>query len=96
MKSIKGFRILSFLEGTSFLVILFVGMPLKYWYDSPEINSISGRIHGGLFVAYVIWAFMLHAEYTWSFKKTTFWILLASIIPFGTFLADKKILSKYN
>jgi len=85
------FRKLSFLEGVSFLVILFVTMPLKYFFDYPEANKVVGMIHGILFIAYVVIALLLKPEQKWESKDTAI-ILLCSIIPFGTFWMDKKYL----
>ena len=85
------FKKLSFLEGISFLLILFVTMPLKYIYDYPQANKVVGMIHGVLFIAYVVIALMLKPEQKWSLKDTII-ILLCSIIPFGTFWMDKRYL----
>ncbi len=85
------FKKLSFLEGISFLLILFVTMPLKYIYDYPQANKVVGMIHGVLFIAYVVIALMLKPEQKWSLKDTAI-ILLCSIIPFGTFWMDKRYL----
>ncbi len=92
---IKNFRILSFLEGLSFLVILFITMPLKYILDYPAANKSVGMIHGVLFLAYVVFAIFLKVEFKWSSKKLAI-ILLCSIIPFGTFWADKKYFKNNN
>ncbi len=86
-------RITAFLEGLSFLVILFVTMPLKYMYDMPGPNQMIGMVHGILFIAYIALVLMMKSEVKWSFM-TTFWALVASIIPFGTFYADHKIFKK--
>lgn len=53
-------------------------------------NYIIGMIHGVLFIVYV--AIVVQAKYVfnWNFK-TTFFALAASVIPFGTFWADRKI-----
>jgi len=85
------FRKLSFLEGVSFLVILFVTMPLKYVFNYPEANKVVGIIHGVLFIGYVVMALLLKPEQKWELKDTAI-ILLCSIIPFGTFWMDKKYL----
>ncbi len=85
------FRKLSFLEGVSFLLILFVTMPLKYIFNYPEANKVIGIIHGVLFIGYVVIVFLLQPEQKWSVKDTVI-ILLCSIIPFGTFWMDKKYL----
>ena len=86
---IQKFRLLSLLEGISFLVILFITMPLKYMFNYPSANKVVGMVHGGLFLAYVVFAILLKVEFKWSAKKLAI-ILLCSIIPFGTFWADKK------
>lgn len=83
-------RVLAFIEGISFLVILFVTMPLKYIWQYPQPNKIFGMLHGVLFVLYVLAVLLLAILQNWSFKKT-FLALLASVIPFGTFWADKKL-----
>ncbi|UZO80209.1 DUF3817 domain-containing protein [Aquimarina sp. ERC-38] len=90
---ITSFRIISFLEGLSYLVILFVTMPLKYLFASPEPNKVIGMIHGFLFLAYIVFAFLVKAEKKWNLK-TFLIVLLCSIIPFGTFWMDAKYLKK--
>ena len=82
------FRILAFLEGISFLTILFVTMPLKYLYQNPEPNKIVGLVHGLLFLLYLVELFQVKVELNWKMKKT-FLAALASVIPFGTFWAEK-------
>ena len=83
------FRIIAFLEGCSFLLIGFT-MILKYGYDMPGPNYVVGMVHGLLFILYV--GLLLHVAYVykWSFLKVTL-CFLASLIPLGTFYADKKL-----
>ena len=83
-------RVIAFVEGVSFLVILFVTMPMKYMYGMSEPNKIVGMSHGVLFILYVLAVIQSKIEFDWSAKKTGL-ALLASIIPFGTFWADKKL-----
>ncbi len=82
-------RLLAFAEGTSFLLLLFVTMPLKYLGNMPMPNKVIGLAHGLLFVLYVLAVIQIKIEQGWPFKKT-FLSLLAAVIPFGTFWADKK------
>jgi integral membrane protein len=90
MKKIFGlFRKIAFAEGISFLILLFIAMPLKYLADMPLAVTIVGGLHGVLFVAFVILAREVKTEY----KKDLRWLgkaLLASILPFGTFVLDKE------
>ncbi len=89
--TIARMRIIALFEGVSFLIILFVTMPLKYMMDMGMPNKIFGMAHGVLFVAYVFYTILAHADYKWNFKRTGL-VLLASVIPFGTFYIDAKIL----
>ena len=85
------FRVVSFLEGTSYLLLLFVAVPVKYWMNDPQYFKLLGMPHGLLFVGYIVLAFLLKTEMKWDMKKFGI-ILLASIFPFGTFYVDKKYL----
>ena len=85
------FRVISFLEGTSYLLLLFVAVPIKYWMNDPQYVKLLGMPHGLLFVGYIVLAFLLKPEMKWNIKKFGI-VLLASIIPFGTFYVDKKYL----
>jgi len=87
----KIFRIISLLEGVSFLLLLFIATPIKYYAGNDSFVKMLGMPHGMLFLVYVIFAIMLKYELKW--KSKTFWIILgASVIPFGTFYVDKKYL----
>lgn len=79
---------IGFAEGLSYLILLFIAMPLKYWANMPMPVRIVGMAHGVLFVAYVI--ALLHAGifYRWSFKTIVVAFLL-SFFPFGTFFLEK-------
>jgi len=91
--TLKYFRIVAFLEGISFLLLLFVAMPLKYMYEMPMPNKIIGMVHGVLFVAYVFCLMNVKSEYGWSMKKSLI-AFVASLLPFGTFVLDAKMLRK--
>jgi integral membrane protein len=83
-------RVLAFVEGVSFLVILFITMPLKYAFSQPQPNKVFGMVHGFLFIMYVLAVVQIKIEQNWPIKKTGL-ALLASVIPFGTFWADAKL-----
>lgn len=86
------FKIVAFVEGLSFLLILFITMPLKYWMDMPTPNKVIGMAHGILFIAYIALSVEMRMEYRWGLKKTLL-ALLASILPFGTFYFVHKYFS---
>ncbi len=83
------FRKIACIEGVSFLVLLFIAMPLKYFADMPMAVTIVGGLHGALFVALAVAAYLVKDKYNrsigWGLK-----VFIASIIPFGTFYMDKE------
>lgn len=88
-------RLIAFLEGISLLTIIFVTMPLKYIFDYPQANMIVGMAHGILFLLYVLAIIRAKIEFEWDWK--TFGLaFVASVVPFGTFWADKKLFQAKN
>lgn len=87
----KSLRALAWIEGVSFLLILFITMPLKYLADMPTPNLYVGMAHGLLFLLYVLLVVWVGVEKNWNFKKIMI-LLILSIIPFGTFYGDRKYL----
>ena len=87
-------RILAFLEGISLLILVFITVPMKYFFHNPLGSKMIGPIHGALFLLFLINTLSVGVEQNWKFKTTTWKVILACFIPFGTFYIDKKILSK--
>lgn len=88
-KTFSWFRKIAFAEGVSFLILLFIAMPLKYFAGIPMAVTVIGSLHGVLFVAFAVYAWEVKTTY----KKDLRWLVkagLASIIPFGTFYMDKQ------
>ena len=88
-KTFSWFRKIAIAEGISFIVLLFIAMPLKYIGHIPIAVTICGGLHGVLFIAYVILARQVKSDY----KKDLRWFaktMLASVLPFGTFVMDKQ------
>ncbi|MGL4582563.1 MAG: DUF3817 domain-containing protein [Flavobacterium sp.] len=88
---LKLFKIVALLEGLSLLALLFIAMPLKYFWQQPEMVRIVGMGHGVLFILYIVMATVLKSDEKWS-MKTYGLICIASVIPFGTFVMEKKLL----
>nr|WP_299346196.1 DUF3817 domain-containing protein [Allomuricauda sp.] len=88
---LKLFRATAILEGISYLLLFGFSMPLKYWADIPEPNKVVGYAHGGLFILFVVIAGMFCWERKWSIKRFLI-LFISSLLPFGTFYADKKYL----
>jgi integral membrane protein len=83
-------RLIGIAEGISFIVLLFISMPIKYIAHIPEAVKYNGWIHGILFVLYVYALINASIDYKWPLKKSAM-ALLASLVPFGTFVYDKQL-----
>ncbi len=93
MHPIRAFRMIALAEGTSFVILLFIAMPLKYLMGLPLAVRIVGSIHGILFLLYVARLVKLRAAYQWD-NRFSLQAFIASILPFGTFVFDKYLREK--
>lgn len=87
------FRITALLEGVSYLLLLFIASPVKWFLGDPTYVKLLGMPHGILFMAYVVIAVLISSDMKWS-RKTLGIVLIASVIPFGTFYVDNKYLKQ--
>ena len=92
--SIGRLRIVGYLEATTLLLLVFLAVPLKYGFGYESLTAMIGPLHGALFLLFVINTWTVSLEQRWKFSDTTWKVLLACIIPFGTFYVDRTILSK--
>ncbi|MFY7653294.1 MAG: DUF3817 domain-containing protein [Chitinophagaceae bacterium] len=88
IKTLHYFRKVAFFEGFSYILLGFT-MYLKYQQQMPLPNYIVGLAHGFLFIAYVGLLLQLAIVRRWNLFMLTV-AFIASLIPFGTFYADKK------
>lgn len=87
---IKLFRLAGFIEGTGLVVLLFIAMPLKYMAGIPEAVTLTGSLHGFLFVLYLLVTAYTTLKTRWSVK----WIAAAvavAFIPFGNYVLDTRL-----
>ena len=88
--NIQTLRVVGLLEGLSFLLLLFIAMPMKYMFDNPILGKYVGMGHGVLFILFLIVLFTVCEKQKWSI--TIFLMgLAASILPFGPFVFDRKL-----
>lgn len=90
VRTLKLLRKIGIAEGVSFLILLLIAMPLKYWFGQPLVVKYTGWAHGFLFVSYVALAFYAKETYNWPFKKFIL-AFMAAWLPLGTFLFDSKL-----
>lgn len=90
---IRTLRYTGIAEGISFLLLLFIAMPIKYLMGIPEVVKYTGWAHGVLFVAFVALVALVKFSLKWSFVWA-FWAFIASLLPFGTFILDRQLIRK--
>lgn len=90
-KKIKTFKWISILEAMSLLLLLFLAMPLKYFFDLPQMVKVVGMAHGILFLVYIFGAFYMYRLLNWKLVDLII-AVVCSIIPFGPFYVEKRYL----
>ena len=85
------FRIVAFLEGFSWITLLFFAVPMKYIWNVELYVQKIGMAHGVLFIVYIVLAFFLQLKINWN-RNHLLIILIGSIVPFGFLYVDKKCL----
>ena len=88
----KAFRIMSFIEGISFIALLFIAMPAKYQFDL-DLVAIAGPVHGYLWLVYLVMLEIVSRKHSWD-KPLWNYAFITSILPFGCFFLEKRFRSQ--
>lgn len=89
-KEILRFAKVSYWEAWSYIVLLFLAMPLKYFADFPLAVKIVGMLHGVLFIAYCLQLLFLLIKKQVTFGKSVIYFI-ASLLPFAAFWVEKDV-----
>ncbi len=93
MSELEKFRLINKIEGISFIILIFIAMPLKYSFGYPIATKIVGMAHGLLVFVFLYQVLEAQKEAGFTWKETGFYTLL-SLIPFGSFYTDKLLAKK--
>ena len=93
MSELKKFRLIKKIEGISFIILLFIAMPMKYSFGYPMATKIVGMLHGLLVFAFIYQIIEAKKEAGFTLKETALYSIL-SLIPFGSFYTDKLLAKK--
>ncbi len=93
MSELQKFRLINKIEGISFIILLFIAMPLKYSFGYPMATKIVGMLHGLLVFAFIYQIIEAKKEAGFTLKETALYFIL-SLIPFGSFYTDKLLAKK--
>lgn len=83
-------RIITLVEGVSFLVLLGVAMPLKYFAGLPLAVRVAGSIHGALFIAFGLLLLRTMFVARWTMLRGAI-VFLGALLPFGPFVMDRRM-----
>lgn len=89
-RALRHLRIVAMVEGISFVVLVFVAMPLKYMAGMPQPVSVTGAVHGGLFLLFLYTLYQAMTECDWPFRRTVM-AFIASLVPFGMIPLDRSL-----
>ena len=90
VNSINSLRLLGNIEGISYLLLLGIAMPLKYFFGFPMAVKIVGMAHGVLFIAYCLLLALQMRANKWNLLFGIY-LFVATLIPFGTFVTDRRL-----
>jgi integral membrane protein len=88
--TISRLRMLGYFEALSWVFLLFIAMPLKYFGGKPLMVTYVGWVHGILFILYSLHLVLAMRLQSWSFGKLVTGGI-AAFLPFGTLWFDKRI-----
>ncbi len=89
-RAVRHLRIIAITEAISYLILLFIAMPLKYWAGLPEVVKYTGWAHGVLFIAFCVALLLAWIAARWSIFFSAV-IFIASLIPFAPFFLDHRL-----
>ena len=95
LNKVRQFRYVGITEAISFLILIGIAMPLKYFYNIPEAVKFFGWVHGVLFVAYLAQLMYLSNQLRWDIGRVSVYFL-AALLPFAPFYVDQKLRREYN
>ena len=84
------FRVMAWVTGVLLLVLVFIAMPMKYFGDDETLVSVVGVMHGWLYMAYLVAAFLLAYQLRWPLARMGL-LLLAGTVPFASFYAERLV-----
>ena len=93
MSELQKFKFINKIEGISFIILLFVAMPMKYYFGYPIATKIVDMIHGLLVFIFIYQLIEAKSEANLTLKESALYFVL-SLIPFGSFYTDKLLAKK--
>jgi integral membrane protein len=84
------YRVIAYIVGVALILLVVIGMPLKYISDNPIVVETVGPAHGFLYIVYLVLSADLARRAGWSLRFTVL-VLLAGTVPFVSFYAERVV-----
>ncbi|GIJ80825.1 integral membrane protein [Micromonospora phaseoli] len=84
------YRVIAWVVGVVLILLVVIGMPLKYGFDNPIVVETVGQAHGFLYMLYLVAAFDLSRRANWPLKRMVL-VMLAGTVPFVSFWAERRV-----
>ncbi|MGW4500080.1 DUF3817 domain-containing protein [Micromonospora sp. NPDC004336] len=84
------YRVIAWIVGVALILLVVIGMPMKYGFDNPIVVETVGQAHGFLYMLYLVAAFDLSRRAGWPLKRMVL-VMLAGTVPFVSFYAERRV-----
>lgn len=84
------YRVIAWIVGVVLILLVVIGMPLKYGFDEPIVVETVGQAHGFLYMVYLVATFDLSRRVNWPLKRMIL-VMLAGTVPFLSFWAERRV-----
>jgi integral membrane protein len=84
------YRAIAYVVGVILILLVVIGMPLKYIWDEPAVVETVGPAHGFLYMIYLVAVFDLARRTRWGLRRMLL-VMLAGTIPFVSFYAERVV-----
>ena len=92
-KLLPAYRVAAWVTGIGLVILVFVAMPLKYFFGQPLLTAIVGMAHGFLYMAYIVITLLLAERCRWR-PVDALVILVAGTIPLASFFAERRVTAR--
>jgi integral membrane protein len=92
-KLLPAYRVAAWVTGIGLVILVFVAMPLKYFFGQPMLVAIVGMAHGFLYMAYIVITLLLAERCRWR-PFDALVILVAGTIPLASFFAERRVTAR--
>ncbi|SCF08612.1 DUF3817 domain-containing protein [Micromonospora mirobrigensis] len=84
------YRVIAWIVGVALVVLVLIGMPLKYLFHDATVVAVVGTAHGWLYMLYLAATFDLSRRLNWPLKRMLL-VMLAGTVPFVSFYAERRV-----